>query len=88
MSDSYQLGWPPGPHPDASGPEAAPCARCGHRADSPFAPGFLLGPGPLVAARHCRCSGYTRPDSATPLTPGPARPLASSWWPEGPGDQF
>ncbi len=27
MSDSYQLGWPPGPHPDASGPEAAPCAR-------------------------------------------------------------
>ena len=30
---SYGLGWPPGPRPDASGPDAVPCARCGHRAD-------------------------------------------------------
>jgi hypothetical protein len=45
----YNMGLPPGPQPDASGPEAAPCARCGHRADSHLHPGFVLRPGPLVA---------------------------------------
>ena len=49
-SSSYRLGWPPGPRPDASEPEAVPCTRCGHRADSHLHAGFLLGPGPLVAA--------------------------------------
>jgi len=39
MSDSYRLGWPPAPRPDASEPEAVPCARCGHRADSHVHPG-------------------------------------------------
>ena len=50
MSDSYSLGWPPG--------TPLRCQRAGGRAlralrppcRFAFAPGFLLGPGPLVAA--------------------------------------
>ena len=51
MSDSYSLGWPPGTPlrcQRAERPRPAP-----HAATVPiraFAPGFLLGPGPLVAA--------------------------------------
>ena len=73
MSDSYRLGWPPGPHPDASGPEAGRCARCGHRADSHLHPGSCSVRGGWW--RRCRCSGYTRSDSSTPLTPGPRSPV-------------
>ena len=62
MSDSYILGWPPGRHPDASEPEAVPCARCGHRADSHLHPGSCSVRGRWW--QRCRCSGYTRLDSA------------------------
>lgn len=63
MSDSYRLGWPPGHGPGAGGPEAAPCARCGHRADSHLHPGSCSVRGRWW--RRCRCSGYTRSDSMT-----------------------
>jgi hypothetical protein len=85
MPDSYRLGWPPGPHPDASGPEAAPCARCGHRADSHLHPGSCsvrtAGGG---AAGAAATPGRIR---LLPWRLGPARQLAASW-PEGPGVQF
>ena len=58
MSDSYRLGWPPGPRPDASEPAAVPCTRCGHRADSHLHPGSCSVRGRWW--RRCRCSGYTR----------------------------
>ena len=64
------IGWPPGPRSDASEPEAVPCARCGHRADSHLHPDSCSGRGRW--GRRCRCSGYTRSESAD-YTPG-ARP--------------
>jgi hypothetical protein len=75
MSDSYRLGWPPGPRPDASGPEAVPCVRCGHRADSHLHPGSCSVRGRWW--RRCRCSGYTRLESAD---------YAPGAWPRSPAD--
>ena len=66
-SSGYGLGWPPAPRPDVSEPEAAPCARCGHRADSHLHPDSCSARGRW--SRRCRCSGYTRSESAD-YTPG------------------
>jgi len=75
MSDSYRLGWPPGPHPDASGPEAGRCARCGHRADSHLHPGSCSVRGPLVAAlpvQRLHQVGFVySPDAWAPLARWP-----------------
>ncbi len=59
---------PPGPRPFAhSGPETAPCTRCGHRArvhlDSDSCSGRVRW------WRHCQCSGYTGFDVADPALP-------------------
>ncbi len=54
MSDSYRL--------EASSPEAVPCERCGHRADSHLHPGSCSVRGHWW--RHCRCTGYIRSESA------------------------
>jgi len=75
-SGGYGLGWTPGPRPDASEPEAVPCARCGHRADS------HLHAGSCSVRRRwwrrCRCGGYTRLESAD-YSPGA--------WPRSPVDK-
>lgn len=72
MSDSYWLGWSPGPRPDASGPETRPCARCGHRADSHLHPGSCSVRGRWW--RRCRCTGYTTRASMTPQASAPSSP--------------
>ena len=72
MSDSYQLGWPPGHGPGASGPEAMPCARCGHRADSHLHPGSCSVRGRWW--RRCQCTGYVTRDPMTPQAPAPSSP--------------
>ncbi len=61
-SSGFQFGLPPTPGPDASRPEAVPCARCGHRADSHPHAGYCSVRGRWW--RRCRCSGYTRLESA------------------------
>jgi len=76
-SSGFQFGVPPGPRPDASRPEAVPCARCGHRADLHLHPGSCSVRGPWWRLwRRCRCSGYIRLESAD-YSPGA--------WPRPPG---
>ena len=76
-TSGYQFGWPPGPRPGASGPEAVPCARCGHRADSHLHPGSCS-----VRSRwwrRCRCSGYIRLESTD---------YSAGAWPATPVDRY
>jgi hypothetical protein len=56
---------PPGPHPfEHSGPEAAPCMRCGHRARLHLDSGACSARGRWW--RRCQCEGYTGFDAADP----------------------
>jgi len=66
------FGFTPGPRADPSEPEARPCARCGHRADSHDRPGSCTVRGRWW--RRCPCSGYTGLGSAAPAAPGPRSP--------------
>jgi hypothetical protein len=66
------IGWPPGPRSDASTPEAAPCARCGHRTDSHLHQGSCSVRGRWW--RRCRCTGYATRDSVTSQAPAPSSP--------------
>ena len=61
MSDSYRLGWPPGPRPDAGEPEAVPARAV---ATVPIRTCTRVRARSGHWWRRCRCSGYTRLDSA------------------------
>jgi hypothetical protein len=59
-----ETGPPPrGPDPGHSGPEAAPCARCGHRARLHHDPGSRSARG--LWWRRCRCIGFIGVDADT-----------------------
>jgi len=50
--------------PEHSGPEAAPCRRCGHRARSHPDSDYCVARGRWW--RRCQCTGYTGFDAADP----------------------
>jgi hypothetical protein len=55
---------PPGPHASHSGPEAAPCTRCGHRDRSHPDSRSCAARGRWW--RRCQCTGYSGFDAVYP----------------------